>query len=63
MIQDQSEHHIMGPFDPRLEEVNNFFASQDFPAEEGEDFYFYYQTTCWCNENGMPLRDWKSAAN
>ncbi|WP_339753407.1 hypothetical protein [Algoriphagus aquimarinus] len=62
MEQDQSEHRSMGPFGPGLEEVNNFFAAQDFPAEDGEVFYFYYQALGWCNENGMPLRDWRAAA-
>ncbi len=63
MIQDQSEHRNSGPMGPRLEEVNSFFASQDFPREEGEVFYFYYQAMGWRNENGIVLRDWKAAAS
>ena len=63
MIQWQSEHRVKGPLGPGLQEVNDFFTAQDFPSEEGEVFYFYYQITGWCNENGMPLGDWKAAAS
>lgn len=53
---------MMGACDPQIEEVNNFFVSQNFPSEEGEVFYFYYQAMDWRNEKGMPLQDWKTAA-
>jgi hypothetical protein len=48
---------------PQLEEVRNFFVNQDFPLEEGEVFYYYYQGLGWRGENGCAIRDWKSAAN
>jgi len=63
MIHEQSEHRMMGPFGPGLEEVNNFFTANDFPAEEGEVFFYYYQAMDWRNENGVPVRDWRTAAS
>jgi Rps23 Pro-64 3,4-dihydroxylase Tpa1-like proline 4-hydroxylase len=46
-----------------LEEVKGFFVAQDFPLEEGEVFYYYYQAMNWRTESGGPLRDWRSAAS
>lgn len=48
---------------PSLDEVYGFFSAQDFPREEGEVFYFYYQALGWRSETGSPIRDWKSAAS
>lgn len=48
---------------PSLEEVSGFFARQDFPREEGEVFYFYYQALGWRTESGSLIRDWKHAAS
>ncbi|WP_100630078.1 hypothetical protein [Algoriphagus formosus] len=48
---------------PSLEEVNRFFIRSDFPLEEGEVFYYYYQALGWRTESGLPLRDWKAAAS
>ncbi len=47
---------------PSMDEVNGFFVAQDYPAEEGEVFYFYYQGLGWRSESGSPIRDWKAAA-
>ncbi len=63
MILEQLEHHHPMVGTPSLEEVQSFFSSQDFPLEEGEVFYFYYQGLGWRNESGSPLRDWRSAAS
>lgn len=48
---------------PSLEEVNRFFASSDFPSEEGEVFCFYYQALGWRSESGSPIYDWRAAAS
>ena len=48
---------------PSLEEVQSYFSFQDYPLEEGEVFYFYYQAMGWRSESGAPLRDWKHAAS
>lgn len=48
---------------PSMEEVYGFFSSQDFPKEEGEVFYFYYQAMGWRTESGSPVRDWRLAAS
>jgi hypothetical protein len=45
-----------------LEEVNRFFIGLDYPLEESEVFFFYYQGLGWRTESGSPLRDWKAAA-
>jgi hypothetical protein len=47
---------------PSLEEVNRFFIGLDYPLEESEVFFFYYQGLGWRTESGSPLRDWKAAA-
>jgi hypothetical protein len=48
---------------PSMDEVNGFFNAQNFPTEEGEVFYFYYQALGWRTESGSPVRDWKMAAS
>lgn len=63
MIVDQAEHHRPAFGMPSLEEVKDYFFAQDFPLEEGEVFYFYYQGMGWRSESGSPLRDWKQAAS
>tara|TARA_R110002074_G_scaffold112198_6_gene240236 strand:- start:25879 stop:26076 length:198 start_codon:yes stop_codon:yes gene_type:complete len=50
---------MMGPFGPGLEKVNNFFTANDFPAEEGEVFFYYYQAMDWRNEYRIPVRNCK----
>jgi hypothetical protein len=63
MKAEQVEHYrpVFGA--PSLEEVRGFFVAQDFPLEEGEVFYYYYQAMNWRTESGGPLRDWRSAAS
>jgi hypothetical protein len=63
MIADNAEHHRSASGMPSLEEVMNYFSAQDFPLEEGEVFYFYYQGLGWKTETGGPLRNWKHAAS
>ena len=48
---------------PHFEEVKSFFIQQSVPVSEAEVFYFYYQSTGWHKENGMPLGNWKDAAH
>ncbi|GMQ30717.1 hypothetical protein [Algoriphagus confluentis] len=63
MILEQVEHLRPALGEPSLEEVQNYFSAQNFPREEGEVFYFYYQGLGWRSETGSPLRDWKLAAS
>ena len=63
MILEHAEHLRPANGTPSLEEVMNYFSAQDFPLEEGEVFYFYYQGMGWRSESGCPLRDWKHAAS
>ncbi len=63
MIVEHAEHLRPANGTPSLEEVMNYFSAQDFPLEEGEVFYFYYQGMGWKSESGSPLRDWKHAAS
>ena len=63
MIYDASEQHRPDFPGPSLEEVNRFFSASDFPREEGEVFYFYYQGLGWRSETGSPIRDWRAAAS
>ncbi|MHA7129213.1 hypothetical protein [Algoriphagus namhaensis] len=63
MSLEQVEHLRPALSEPSLEEVQNYFSAQDFPREEGEVFYFYYQGLGWRSETGSLLRDWKLAAS
>ncbi|EOZ97790.1 hypothetical protein A33Q_1599 [Indibacter alkaliphilus LW1] len=48
---------------PGIEQVRSYFSIKDYSIEEADLFFFYYQSLGWRNENGTPLRDWKSAAS
>lgn len=63
MIVEHAEHLRPAAGTPSLEEVKAYFSAQDFPLEEGEVFYFYYQGLGWRSESGGPLRNWKDAAS
>ncbi|WP_200978210.1 hypothetical protein [Echinicola sp. 20G] len=47
---------------PKLEQIISFFNEQAVPIAEAEEFFFYYQSMRWHNENGIPIHNWKEAA-
>lgn len=63
MLAEQINHYRSEFGAPSLEEVRGYFLAQDYPLEEGEVFYFYYQALGWRSETGSPIRDWRSAAS
>ncbi|RIW13330.1 hypothetical protein D0X99_16260 [Algoriphagus lacus] len=63
MIHEQVEYLRPAFNTPSLEDVQDYFTTRDFPGEEGEVFFFYYQGMGWTNENGSPIRDWRAAAS
>ncbi|WP_111672758.1 hypothetical protein [Algoriphagus litoralis] len=63
MIAEQVEQYRPVIGTPSLEDVRGFFVAQDYPFEEGEVFFYYYQALGWRSETGIPIRDWKSAAS
>ncbi|HSJ67855.1 MAG TPA: hypothetical protein VK921_09275 [Anditalea sp.] len=48
---------------PEVDHVRSFFSKRHCPEEEADLFYYYYQSMDWSYENGLPVRDWKLAAN
>jgi hypothetical protein len=63
MISEHVEHYRSVFGAPSLDEVRSFFAAQDYPFEEGEVFFYYYDGLGWRTESGGVLRDWRSAAH
>ncbi|MBW3467057.1 hypothetical protein [Arthrospiribacter ruber] len=59
----ESQQEILQLFSPDQDQVRNYFRQNDYPLEEADVFFFYYQSLGWRNENGTPLRDWKLAAS
>ncbi|GGF42438.1 hypothetical protein [Echinicola rosea] len=47
---------------PKLEDIKSFFSEFAIPVAEAEVFYYYYQSLGWHTENGMPVHNWKEAA-
>ncbi|AWW33046.1 hypothetical protein DN752_04475 [Echinicola strongylocentroti] len=47
---------------PTLDEVKTFFTAKAVPVAEAEVFYYYYQSLDWHSESGMPIHNWKEAA-
>ncbi|WP_226333021.1 hypothetical protein [Echinicola marina] len=47
---------------PQLEEIKTFFSEMAVPVAEAEVFFYYYQSMGWHAESGMPIRNWKEAA-
>jgi len=48
---------------PRLDEIKNFFSERAVPIAEAEVFFYYYQAMGWHTETGMPIHNWKEAAD
>lgn len=48
---------------PKLNEVQQYFASQKFPPVEAEKFYNYYQSNGWLVGGRTKMKDWKAAAH
>ncbi|UCS92247.1 hypothetical protein KZP23_16255 [Echinicola marina] len=47
---------------PQLDEIKTFFSEMAVPVAEAEVFYYYYQSTGWHTEGGIPIHNWKEAA-
>ena len=47
---------------PILKQVQEYFASQKFPAIEAEKFYNYFQSNGWLVGGRTKMKDWKAAA-
>jgi hypothetical protein len=47
---------------PKSIEVQEYFASQKFPAVEAEKFYNYFQSNGWLVGGRTKMKDWKAAA-
>ena len=47
---------------PTLQQVQEYFASQKFPAIEAEKFYNYFQSNGWLVGGRTKMKDWKAAA-
>lgn len=47
---------------PSLEQVQEYFVSQKFPAMEAEKFYNYFQSNGWLVGGRTKMKDWKAAA-
>ena len=45
---------------PKLEEVIKFFESNDYPKEEAEKFWSYYDSLGWENNRGGVIKNWQS---
>ena len=63
MLQAQIDFKVHEHLGPSMEEVRDFFCKKGYPVEEGEVFYFYYQSMDWRNERGNAVTDWKAAAS
>jgi hypothetical protein len=46
-----------------FEQVQEYFASQKFPAIEAQKFYNYFQSNGWLVGGRTKMKDWKAAAN
>jgi hypothetical protein len=47
---------------PTLEEVFIFFKGKEFPEQEAEKFYNYFQSNGWKVGGKTPMKDWQAAA-
>jgi len=48
---------------PTSNQVDEYFASQNFPLLEAEKFYNYFQSNGWLVGGKSKMKDWKAAAN
>lgn len=49
---------------PPLEaHVKIYFDQQGMPEQQAEKFYRHYQNQHWKNDNGYPVRNWKTEAS
>ncbi|MBL8000261.1 MAG: transcriptional regulator, partial [Candidatus Kapabacteria bacterium] len=47
---------------PKLNEVQEYFASQKFPPVEASKFYNYFQSNGWLVGGRTKMNDWQAAA-
>lgn len=47
---------------PQLAQVQEYFASQKFPAVEASKFYNYFQSNGWLVGGRTKMKDWQAAA-
>jgi len=47
---------------PNLQQVQEYFASQKFPAIEAEKFYNYFQSNGWLVGGKTIMKDWQASA-
>jgi hypothetical protein len=47
---------------PQLKQVQEYFASQKYPAVEAEKFYNYFQSNGWLVGGRTIMKDWQAAA-
>lgn len=46
-----------------IQQVQEYFASKNFPSQEAEKFYNYFQSNGWLVGGKTKMKDWKAAAN
>lgn len=61
LSQKKSMDKIGSAVAPEPEEVRAYFKAVAQPEREADQFYFHYQAIGW-TLSGMPIRDWKAAA-
>jgi hypothetical protein len=47
---------------PQLKQVQEYFASQKYPAVEADKFYNYFQSNGWLVGGRTKMKDWQAAA-
>lgn len=45
-----------------MDETVNFFREMRFPDDQAPLFFYHYQANGWHQSNGLPIRNWKAAA-
>lgn len=48
---------------PKLDHVKIYFSQKNISHEEAEVFFYYHQDLEWRTESGLPIIDWRAAAN
>jgi hypothetical protein len=57
---EKKERSVFVP--PQLNQVQEYFASQKYPAVEAEKFYNYFQSNGWLVGGRTIMKDWQAAA-
>ena len=56
---ERSQRTVEGP---KLEEVLNYFTTQNFPELQGNKFFNYFKSIGWLVGGKTPMADWQAAA-